>query len=179
MTLPIAHRFTVPGEPMTWMRARMGKHHGGHYTPKERRERMDLILARWLALEFKPFAADEPLTISCRFWMKRPDAHFLRGRLRDEYRDAMPTNTNSGDTDNFVKLVLDALQDQHKTEKYTDDAGKKRQRRVLVQQGAFPNDAQVVHWGDCLKLYVDTPGTEDCHTLVTLARYVPVGHRLA
>lgn len=153
-----AHRFMVPGRPMTWMRVRVGKHHGRFYTPKERVERMNAILAAWRELGVPAYEKGVPLVLTCRFHFARPKAHFREDKLREGMEDVLPTTQNYGDLDNLVKLVQDALNPSK------------------GQRGAFHDDAQIVSWRDCAKVFLPSQ-IEIERTEITLGKHVRPGLR--
>lgn len=84
-------RFTVPGEPVTWKRARRGR--GRSYTdPKDAAHREKIRAFARNAGVRRPFAG--PVALELAFYRRKADA---------------PTALCTGDLDNLEKAVKDAL----------------------------------------------------------------------
>lgn len=95
----------VPGRPIPLERARKGPN--GFYLPEPSRDFRDLVQAEWM-IAGRP-RLEGPLLVSAIFYFLRPKSHVdAEGRIRRRFEGALPP----GDTDNLVKAVLDALQDQ-------------------------------------------------------------------
>lgn len=111
--------FTCPGKPLTWQRARRGRH-GPLYTPADRESKMSEVRDSWAALDVEPFERDAYLAFGLQVFCIRPSLHYrANGELKEwAWRERPLSGTNGGDLDNFVKLVKDALNNVA----YHDDA---------------------------------------------------------
>lgn len=112
MTAPGVVEFVVPGAPLTWQRARKGKH-GPFFTPADRESKMSEVRDEWRRAGAPPFARGVHLAMAVRVFIERPESHFGTGRNAGVLKPSAPTRPGTGkyggDLDNFVKLVKDAL----------------------------------------------------------------------
>lgn len=149
--------FTVPGKPLTWQRARKGKH-GPMFTPEDRLNHMDAVRNAWKSLGVPPFDSKVYLALGVVVFCQRQQGHYrTSGELKEWALRARPgAGTYGGDIDNFGKLVKDALN--------------------LV---AYHDDTQIVEyltpWG---KWHVGDPVMDPEHgmprTIVTIQPVAPV-----
>jgi Holliday junction resolvase RusA-like endonuclease len=102
--------FVVPGKPLTWQRARRGRH-GPSFIPADRESKMSEVRDAWTAMGVPPFDREAYLAIGVAVHCVRPATHYrANGELKDWAWSKRPMGgTNGGDVDNFVKLVKDAL----------------------------------------------------------------------
>jgi Holliday junction resolvase RusA-like endonuclease len=98
--------FVAPGSPVPLERSRVGR--GRHYLPAKSAEYRERIRTAWMQAG-GPCLGDAPLSCSAIFHIARFPTHYGTGRnaekIRPKYADALPP----GDTDNYLKAVLDAL----------------------------------------------------------------------
>ena len=96
---------SLEGPPTAWKRPKSTRHGGKRFNPIAGKLRD----ARARILEQRPFA--HPLTsqvhVELFFFFPRPQNHFLADGSRRG--DAPEHYTGTGDVDNYVKFILDAL----------------------------------------------------------------------
>ena len=138
----------VPGKPMTWSRARTGRH-GQFFTPADRDSRMRVVSLFWLGEGHERIEKPAAVAVRAEFVFDRPDGHYGTGRnrgvLKERFRFVRPGRGKmGGDLDNLVKLMLDAL-----------------------NHVAYADDSQIsdLH---AVKRYVDPEKAETAHTRLTL-----------
>jgi Holliday junction resolvase RusA-like endonuclease len=104
-------RLTIPGKPTPLSRTGHGQF-GAKFLTAPTSRQIGLVVDAWEKAGSHRFGDDEPLELIATFFYERPRSHFGTGRnageLKNRYRSARPFA--GGDTDNLVKLVLDALQ---------------------------------------------------------------------
>jgi Holliday junction resolvase RusA-like endonuclease len=108
-------RFSVPGQPVSWMRA--GKHGKTHFTQEPHKSQREVVIWAWRLTRAPIFPSDWPLTFSGRFWFARPADHYSKvtGELKDWAVHMRPMGQRKGgvgtdqDLDNLIKLAKDAL----------------------------------------------------------------------
>ncbi len=102
-------RIYVPGPPVAWARAGRDGRSGRSYTPTPQRAHAKLI-RQYAALSYRARdpLAHTPLALSCIFDI-RASANWSKVKLASLNSELMPVITKP-DTDNFVKLVTDALE---------------------------------------------------------------------
>ena len=95
-------KFTVPGNPMAWQRARQhGKFH--FETPEQTSYKSLIVLAARQSLKKADFLIQGPIALKIRFFFKRPQA---RCRKSDS---AGPIQMfKRPDADNCIKMIGDA-----------------------------------------------------------------------
>lgn len=126
-------RFSIPGEPVPAKRHRMKGRQAYPHPANVAYARQ--VWVAWHEAGRPAFPADTALVIAAIFWLPRPRTHYRTDKHAHLLRDdapAHPISPNSGDTDNFGKLLVDSLQGH-----------------------AFPNDSQIVGWSPALKRYAD------------------------
>ena len=98
--------FTVEGSPIALKRHRH-THKGFTYDPSKSDK--DTFLKK--ALKTAPKSpVYGPISMSIEFYVGRPKAHFRTGQHSHLLKSSAPIwNTSRADIDNYVKLVLDAL----------------------------------------------------------------------
>lgn len=118
-------RFEIPGEPVAKGRPRMTK--TGHTFTAKKTVHYEAVVASYAEPHF-PVPLDGPLSVSIVAIRRRP-----KGLLRKKDPDGVMWATKRPDADNYVKAILDGMQD------------------------CWRDDAQVV---DCrvLKLYAEKDG---------------------
>lgn len=115
-------QLVIPGQPHPCERARRGKQ-GHWYTPEPTRDYKQRVGWAWKRAQAQAFG-DLELAVSASFFIQRPVSHLRRPTPKVQV-------TPPGDLDNYLKGLLDGLQDA----------------------GAFNNDKQIVclsgihkHW---------------------------------
>lgn len=99
-------QLTILGQPHPCERARRGKQ-GHWYTPEPTRDYKQRVGWAWKQARARSFG-DLELTVSASFFIQRPPSHLkASGHVRDRYVDMTPP----GDLDNYLKGLLDGLQD--------------------------------------------------------------------
>ena len=120
--------FTVQMEPVAKGRAQWGRF--GTYTPEKTRTAENTF--QTLAMRYKPaFTLKTALRVSLTFWKSIPTS--LSGKKRDLAILGKIMPTGRPDTDNFAKLVLDAMNGHF-----------------------YEDDSQIVKL-ECEKRYAETP----------------------
>lgn len=105
----------VPGEPIAKARprfARQGKHVKTYSTQQteEGRFMWEVLyqLEKLSVYKGEPF--EGPLRLECRFYFKRPKAHYGTGRNAGQLKRSAPIyHVSKPDVDNAVKFVFDCL----------------------------------------------------------------------
>jgi Holliday junction resolvase RusA-like endonuclease len=96
----------VYGSPIPLKRHRH-THRGFTYDPSKADKRVFLENVRNLAPKSPLYGA---ISMSIEFYIARPKAHYRTGQYSNILKDSSPTwHISRGDIDNYVKLVLDAL----------------------------------------------------------------------
>lgn len=111
-----AYTFTIPGDPVAWGRARLGKTKQ-HYTPTKTRNFKTLVRLAAQAAGVRPIPGPV-LVVVVAYWTWPTSQQRKRETRPEEWRDTGP------DADNVAKGVLDALNGLA----YADD----RQTALLV-----------------------------------------------
>ncbi len=108
-------KLTVEGSPVALKRHRHLRN-GHTYDPSKADKR--LFLAK--AIKSAPKSPEYgPISMTLEFYVDRPKAHYRTGKYSHILKDTAPTwHISRADIDNYVKLVLDALNGVY----YKDDS---------------------------------------------------------
>lgn len=101
--------FRIPGPPKGKQRPRMHRINGRNvvYTPRETVEYENLVKASYLASSRTKFDKDEPLAISIIAFFPVPQN--TGKTMKKSMLDCKILPTKKPDTDNVIKIILDAL----------------------------------------------------------------------
>ena len=99
-------QLTVEGSPVALKRHRHLRN-GHTYDPSKADKRLFLAKAIKSAPKSPVYG---PISMTLEFYVARPKAHYRTGKYSHILKDNAPTwHTSRADIDNYVKLVLDAL----------------------------------------------------------------------
>ncbi len=98
----------IPGRPVGKGRARSNRKTGHHYTPAATVSAEQRIQGAWIAAG-RPTLGDGAIQLRVTLWVDRPKAHFKRDGSLSAEGKRRPIPLVKPDTDNAVKLVMDAL----------------------------------------------------------------------
>lgn len=102
----------IPGDPVPWAPKTGNPKMGGKFVPARQSKHAGKIIDAWERSGNEGFLrGDEPLIISCVFYVKRPKGHYGTGANADEIKERFKRLRPTGrpDLSNLVKQVEDAL----------------------------------------------------------------------